>query len=83
MDFYNNWMSTTDGRAYDFLWKNFRFEKKIVPGKDNYSKGTAVIKCWAELLMSAGFETVYNFIAKLKIRITFTDYNQIFLCRSV
>lgn len=31
IDFYNKWMSTTDGRAYDFMWKNFRFEKKIVP----------------------------------------------------
>ena len=24
IDFYNKWMSTTDGRAYDFLWKNIK-----------------------------------------------------------
>lgn len=84
IDFYNNWMSTTDGRAYDFLWKNFRFEKEIVPGKDNYSEGTAVIKCSGQELVDDWFEQVYNFITKLKREGTLTDYNQIaFLCRSV
>lgn len=84
IDFYNKWMSTTDGRAYDFLWKNFRFEKEIVPGKKDYREGTAVIKCSGQELQDDWYEQVYNFITELKTKETLTNYNQItFLCRSV
>lgn len=84
IDFYNKWMSTTDGRAYDFLWRNFRFEKEIVPGKKDYREGTSVIKCSGQELQDDWYDQVYNFISKLKAEGTLTDYNQIaFLCRSV
>ena len=84
IDFYNKWMSTTDGRAYDFLWRNFRFEKEIVPGKANYREGTSVIKCSGQELQDDWYEQVYNFISDLKKEGTLSDYNQVaFLCRSV
>ena len=42
IDFYNDWMTSTDEK---FVWKNFRFPKKIVPGKKDYSSDTRVVKC--------------------------------------
>lgn len=84
IDFYNDWMKTTDGRAYDFLWENFRFDKKIVPGKKNYSEKTAVLKCSGKEISEDWYEQVLNFIISLKKKDILTDYNQIaFLCRSV
>ena len=84
IDFYNTWMSTTDGRAYDFLWKNFRFEKEIVPGKKNYREGISVIKCSGQDLLDDCYEQVYMFIKKLENDNILADYNQIaVLCRSV
>ena len=84
IDFYNKWMSTTDGRQYEFLWKNFRFDKKIVPGKNDYSEDVSVVKCSGSLIEEDWYEQVYSFISDLKQKEVLTDYNQIaFLCRSV
>lgn len=84
IDFYNNWMSTTDGRAYDFLWKNFRFEKEIIPKKDNCRDGISVIKCSGKEVLDDWYEQVYTFIKQLKKDKILSDYNQIaVLCRSV
>ena len=84
IDFYNRWMSTTDGRAYDFSWRNFRFDKEILPGKKNYSKKTTVIKCSGQETEEDWFWHVYSFIQKLVEKGVLCDYNQIaFLCRSV
>ncbi|WP_029232957.1 ATP-dependent helicase [Butyrivibrio sp. VCB2006] len=84
IDFYNTWMSTTDGRKYDFLWRNFRFPKEIVPGKDNYREGTSVIRCSGQEIEDDWYEAVYRFICDLKKKNILLDYNQIaFLCRSV
>ena len=84
IDFYNKWMSTTDGRQYDFLWRNFRFEKGIVPGKRNCRDGVSVIKCSGKDLLDDWYEQVYEFIKKLNNDGVLTDYNQIaVLCRSV
>ena len=84
IDFYNTWMSTTDGRAYDFLWKNFRFEKEIVLGKKDYREGVSVIKCSGQDLLDDWYEQAYTFVKKLKNDNILTDSNQIaVLCRSV
>lgn len=84
IDFYNVWMNTTDGRAYDFLWKNFRFDKKIIPGKKNYREGVSVLRCSGKDLQEDWYEQVLNFIHMLKNKNILKDYNQIaFLCRSV
>ena len=84
IDFYNKWMSTTDGRAYDFMWKNFRFEKKIVPPEGKKDAKVGVIKCSGKDLLDDWYEEVYSFITQLKSSGVLTDYNQIaVLCKSV
>lgn len=84
IDFYNKWMSTTDGRAYDFMWKNFRFEKKIVPPEGKKAAKVGVIKCSGKDLLDDWYEQVYSFITQLKSSGVLTDYNQIaVLCKSV
>lgn len=84
IDFYNEWMATTDGRAFDFNWKNFRFDKKIVPGKDDYSEGTTVVKCSGKDEIDDWYEKVFLFMQSLKEQGIVKDFNQIaFLCRSV
>lgn len=84
IDFYNEWMKTTDGRGYNFQWKNFRFDKKIVPGRKESSEKTAVLKCSGKENPEDWYEQVLNFIFSLKKKGILTDYNQIaFLCHSV
>lgn len=84
IDFYNKWMSTTDGRAYDFLWRNFRFDKKIVPPEGKCENKVSVIKCSGQELVDDWYEQVYSFITQMKNSGVLTDYNQIaVLCRSV
>ena len=84
IDFYNKWMSTTDGRAYGFMWKNFRFEKKIVPPEGKKAAKVGVIKCSGKDLLDDWYEQVYSFITQLKSSGVLTDYNQIaVLCKSV
>lgn len=84
IDFYNQWMEKTDGRAFDFLWKNFRFPKKIIPGKKNYSEEITVLKCSGKDVVDDWYERVLAFIQSLKKSGKLTDYNQVaFLCRSV
>ena len=81
IDFYNTWMDTTNG---NFNWKNFRYPKRIVPGKKNYSLDTRVLKCSGYDNLEDWFENVYNFISGLKESDVLKDYNQIaILCRSV
>lgn len=84
IDFYNKWMSTTDGRAYDFHWKNFRFDKEIVPPQEKRKDSNSVIKCSGQELLDDWYEQVYSFITQMKDCGVLTDYNQIaVLCRSV
>lgn len=84
IDFYNEWMATTDGRAFDFNWKNFRFDKKIVPGKKDYSEGTTVLKCSGKDTIDDWYGNVLKFITSLQGQGVIKDLNQVaFLCRSV
>lgn len=84
IDFYNEWMATTQRRAFDFNWRNFRFPKKIVPGKENYSEETRVVKCAGKDAIDDWYENVFEFIQSLKEQGIVKDYNQVaFLCRSV
>lgn len=84
IDFYNKWMATTDGRAYDFAWRNFRFPKVIEPRKEGFSLDKRVIKCSGRDIVDDWYERVLDFIQSLKRDKVLTDYNQIaFLCRSV
>ncbi len=80
IDFYNEWMSTTE----KFSWRQFRFPKSIVPGKDNYSTDTTVVKCYGTEDPYDWYENVYQCISNLKDQGTIKDYNQVaFLCKSV
>lgn len=81
IDFYNEWMDSTNDK---FIWQNFRFPKKIEPGKPNYSKDTAVLKCSGKDNVDDWYDSVYDFITSLKSKDVIKDYNQVaFLCRSV
>lgn len=84
IDFYNQWMKTTDGRQYGFLWGNYRFDKEIIAAKSKQYDGTAVIKCSGQELAEDWYDQVYSFITELKRNDILTDYNQVaFLCKSV
>lgn len=81
IDFYNKWMSTTNDK---FVWNNFRFPKEIVPGKNNYSLDTTVMKCSGRDKINNWYERVYDFIVSLERKEVIKDYNQVaFLCKSV
>lgn len=80
IEFYNNWMKNTKS----FNWKNFRFDKTIVPGKENCSEETTVLKCSAENDLDAWCNNVYHFISDLEEQGVINNYNQVaFLCKSV
>lgn len=84
IDFYNQWMKTTDGRQYGFLWGNYRFDKEIIAAKSKQYDGTAVIKCSGQELAEDWYVQAYSFITELKRNDILTDYNQVaFLCKSV
>lgn len=81
IDFYNEWMSTPNDK---FSWEGFRFFKTIEPGKDKYSKKTAVIKCSGSEELKNWFVNVHKFITELKLNGIIKDFNQVaFLCKSV
>ena len=81
IDFYNDWMTSTDEK---FVWKNFRFPKRIVPGKKDYSSDTRVVKCSGKNDVKDWYDSVYDFVTSLKHQGVIRDYNQVaFLCKSV
>ena len=84
IDFYNKWMDTTDGRKFEFLWRNFRFKKNIVTEKEEKQGHPSVIKCSGQEIREDWYEQVYLFITSLEQAGILLDYNQIaFLCKSV
>ena len=44
VDFYNEWMATTDGAKFKFRWDNFRYDKRIEPHKKTTLYSPAVVK---------------------------------------
>lgn len=81
IDFYNNWMTSTEEK---FAWEKFRFPKKIVPGKKDYSTDTRVVKCSGKSGLDDWYDSVYDFVTSLKSQNVIKDYNQVaFLCKSV
>ena len=43
VDFYNNWMATTDGARFRFRWNRFRYDKTIEPHAMTTLKSPAVV----------------------------------------
>ena len=80
IDFYNTWMQDPD----IFKWRKFRYSKEIIPGKENYSTGVTVMKCYGKNSITDWCEKVFQFISGLKKSGVIKDYNQVaFLCKSV
>lgn len=84
ISFYNNWMKTTEGRGWSFSWKEYRFDKNIVPARKKAFKSPAVVKITAKQDFEGWKEKILAFIEELKATGKIKDYNQIaFLFNSV
>ena len=84
VDFYNEWMQTTDGARFQFRWKNFRYDKSIVPISKFQLKSPAVVKLSSIDDIDEWHEKILGFIHDLKGSGKISDYNQIaFLFSSV
>ena len=83
VEFYNEYMRTTEGRDFSFEWDKFRFKKKIDSSKKEKGTHDSVIK-----IEGSDYEDLNNqirdFIFNLQNEKKITNYNQIaFLFRSV
>ncbi|MBQ3718620.1 MAG: ATP-dependent helicase, partial [Methanomicrobium sp.] len=84
VDFYNKWMSTTDGSKFRFDWGRYRHRKTIVPHEQSKILSPCVVKLSSEYGLDEWYQEIYDFIQKLKSSGKLTDYNQLaFLFRSV
>ncbi|MCL2839112.1 MAG: ATP-dependent helicase [Oscillospiraceae bacterium] len=84
VDFYNDWMSTTDGARFRFRWSRFRYRKTIEPHEKSTLKSPAVVKLASVDDEDEWHEKILAFISKAKETEKLTDYNQIaFLFNSV
>lgn len=84
IDFYNKWMSTTDGFKFKFSWDKFRYEKRIEPHEKTKLNSPAVVKLASKDDEDEWHEKILSFINRLKDSGKLTDYNQLaFLFSSV
>ena len=84
VDFYNEWMATTDGAKFKFRWDNFRYDKRIEPHEKTTLYSPAVVKLAGMDDTDEWHEKILQFINDLKASGKLTDYNQIaFLFNSV
>ena len=84
VDFYNNWMQTTDGAKFKFSWDKYRYDKKIVAHNQERLSTPATIKIAVKDDTDEWHEAILDFINKLKASGKLTDLNQIaFLFKSV
>ena len=84
VDFYNKWISTTDGAKFIFDWGKFRYDKHIVPHSESALNSPAVVKLSSKDNEDEWHKKILSFINALKSSGKLTDYNQIaFLFSSV
>lgn len=84
VDFYNKWMSTTDGAKFKFEWGKYRYSKRIVPHEKSTLKSPAAVKLAGKDDVDEWHEKILGFINALKESGKLQDYNQIaFLFNSV
>ena len=84
VDFYNEWMATTDGARFRFRWKGFRYDKTIVPYAKSTLRSPAVLKLASRDDLDEWCKKILVFIRKLMDSGKLNDYNQIaFLFNSV
>ena len=84
VDFYNEWMATTDGARFKFRWDKYRYEKRIEPHVKSAIGSPAVVKLASVDDEDEWHDKILAFITKLKESGKLTNYNQIaFLFSSV
>lgn len=84
VDFYNEWMATTDGAKFKFRWDNFRYDKRIKSHEKTTLHSPAVVKLAGVDDTDEWHEKILRFINDLKASGKLKDYNQIaFLFNSV
>lgn len=84
VDFYNEWMTTTDGAKFKFDWDKYRYQKKIEPHAKSTISSPAVVKLVSVDDEDEWHEKILRFITGLKDSGKLTNYNQIaFLFSSV
>ena len=84
VDFYNNWMATTDGARFRFRWNRFRYGKTIEPNEKSKLKSPAVVKLSSVEDEEEWHNKILSFITDLRTKGKLTDYNQLaFLFNSV
>jgi DNA helicase-2/ATP-dependent DNA helicase PcrA len=84
VDFYNKWMSTTDGARFRFRWNKFRYRKTIEPNNKTALTSPAVVKLSSEDDEDEWHDKILAFIHRLRDSGKLTDYNQLaFLFNSV
>lgn len=84
VDFYNEWMATTEGAKFKFEWGKYRYAKKIVPHQQTAIQSPAVVKLAGVDDVDEWHGKILWFINRLMDSGKLTDYNQIaFLFNSV
>ncbi len=84
VDFYNTWMVTTDGPRFRFRWKNFRYDKTIIPHSKSTLKSPATVKLASKRDLDEWCKKILLFIRIMMKSGKLTDYNQVaFLFYSV
>ncbi len=84
VDFYNLWMTVTDGARFRFRWDKFRYDKTIEPHTKSSLKSPTVVKLASNDDEEEWRNRIFAFITDLKASDNLNDYNQIaFLFNSV
>lgn len=84
VDFYNKWMSTTEGSKFKFEWGRYRYAKRIDSSAKTTRNSPSVIKLSSSEDVDEWHERILGFINQLKESGKITDYNQLaFLFSSV
>lgn len=84
VDFYNRWMSETEGERFKFEWENFRFPKCLKANRSYAGTSSPVAKLSGIQEEDEWHRKVLDFIRGLKEEGHLQDYNQVaILCKSV
>lgn len=66
VDFYNKWMTTTEGAKFRFKWEKFRYSKKIEPHEKSLMDSPAVVKLSGQDDEDEWHDKILTFIDNLK-----------------
>ena len=77
VNFYNKWMTTTDGAKFKFDWDKYRYQKQIEPHANSTISTPAVVKLASIDDEDEWHEKILKFITNLKDSGKVTNYNQI------